>query len=131
MKIINCLEQNSQNYLESLQNEKNILALVEGDFVVKPYFTFKHENFICFCTEYLTGGDLAKLLEREGRVEEKVARFVTAELILAVEYLHRNNIIHRDLKPHNILIDTHGHIKLTDFGLSTIGHKEKHGHNYN
>ena len=40
-----------------------------------------------------------------------------AEVILAIEHLHRNNICYRDLKPENILVDMDGHIKLTDFGL--------------
>lgn len=41
-----------------------------------------------------------------------------AELVLAIEDMHRINYIHRDIKPDNILIDSEGHLKLTDFGLS-------------
>jgi serine/threonine protein kinase len=50
-----------------------------------------------------------------------LAKFIAAELILAIQYLHSNNILYRDLKPENILIDDHGHIRLADFGLAKQG----------
>merc|ERR1712127_291492 len=55
-----------------------------------------------------------------------MGKFVCAELVLAITYLHRNCILYRDLKPENILIDENGHIKLTDFGLSKLlKHREE------
>jgi serine/threonine protein kinase len=52
------------------------------------------------------------------KFSENVAKFYTAELILAIEYLHKNEVIYRDLKPENILLDHNGHLRITDFGLS-------------
>jgi serine/threonine protein kinase len=51
---------------------------------------------------------------------EEMARFYAAEVLLALEYLHLKNIIYRDLKPENVLVDSEGHIRLTDFGLSKM-----------
>ena len=57
-------------------------------------------------------------LKAEQKFNEFKAKFYTAEIVLALEELHKNNIIFRDLKPENILIAQDCHIKLTDFGLS-------------
>lgn len=46
-------------------------------------------------------------------------------MVIAIEYLHQNNIIYRDLKPENVLIDTEGYIRLTDFGLSKKNVEDK------
>lgn len=56
--------------------------------------------------DYCAGGDLSLLLAQQldGKFDENVARFYIAELILAIEYLHKKNIVYRDLKPENILI---------------------------
>jgi serine/threonine-protein kinase LATS1/2 len=56
-------------------------------------------------------------------------RFYIAELVLAVESVHKMGFIHRDIKPDNVLIDSDGHIKLTDFGLCT-GFRWTHNSKY-
>jgi serine/threonine protein kinase len=61
---------------------------------------------------------LAKVLLRERRFTEDRARIYIAEILLAIQYLHKRDIIFRDLKPDNVVIDSEGHALLTDFGLS-------------
>jgi serine/threonine protein kinase len=68
--------------------------------------------------EFVNGGELFYHLSNAGRFDEERARFYTAEVVLALEYLHEEGIVYRDLKPENILVDNEGHLKLTDFGLS-------------
>ena len=67
--------------------------------------------------EYMVGGDLMTLLMKKDILSEEEAKFYIAELVLAVDSIHKMNYIHRDLKPDNILIDRKGHLKLSDFGL--------------
>lgn len=66
----------------------------------------------------MNGGELFHHLQRHGRFKENVARFYAAEILLGIECLHSNKIIYRDLKPENCLLDTEGHLKVADFGLS-------------
>lgn len=72
--------------------------------------------------EWVPGGDLLKLLIDRDIFSEAETRFYIAELILAIEDIHKMHYIHRDVKPDNILIDSRGHLKLTDFGLSKYVH---------
>ncbi|KAF9577283.1 Serine/threonine-protein kinase [Lunasporangiospora selenospora] len=80
--------------------------------------------------EFLPGGDLMSMLIKYDTFSEDVTRFYIAECILAIGDIHRMGFIHRDIKPDNILIDREGHIKLSDFGLSTGFHKT-HDSQYN
>lgn len=70
--------------------------------------------------DYMIGGDLKSLITAYGYFCESAAQFYCAEIILALEYLHKHGIIHRDIKPDNMLLSASGHVKLTDFGLSKI-----------
>ncbi len=61
------------------------------------------------------------MIQREKRVTEDRARIYLAEILLALEDLHKRDIIFRDLKPDNVVLDEEGHALLTDFGLSKEG----------
>jgi cell cycle protein kinase DBF2 len=68
--------------------------------------------------EYVPGGDFRTLLNNTGVLHNRHARFYISEMFLCVDSLHQLGYIHRDLKPENFLIDSTGHVKLTDFGLA-------------
>lgn len=97
--------------------ERNILELVRSPFLVNLQYAFQTNGKLYLILEYLSGGELFNLLEKQGIFTEDPARFYLTEICLALEHLHLLGIIYRDLKPENILLDAEGHIKLTDFGL--------------
>jgi serum/glucocorticoid-regulated kinase 2 len=68
--------------------------------------------------EYCENGDLSEILDEHSMLDEKIAKFLIAELILGIKCLHQKGILFRDLKPENILIDIEGHLRLADFGLA-------------
>ncbi len=65
----------------------------------------------------LPGGDLRKFLRAFGPMEPTKARYYAAQVILAMDELHRAAFIYRDLKPENCLLDERGQLVLADFGL--------------
>ena len=117
LKKVNKNEMIKKNQVQHVKSERNILALAENPWIVSLSYTFQDEKHLYFIMEYLPGGDLMNVLIKRDILPENEARFYLAESILAVESVHKLNYIHRDLKPDNILIDSNGHIKLTDFGL--------------
>ncbi len=80
--------------------------------------TFQDEKYVFMLLEYVCGGELFNRLRREGRFSNDVALFYITQIVTAFDYLHKMKIAYRDLKPENLLIDKHGHIKLTDFGFA-------------
>ncbi|CAO1596698.1 Serine/threonine-protein kinase, variant 2 [Xanthoria calcicola] len=101
--------------------ERNILvrtAMAESPFIVGLKFSFQTATDLYLVTSYMSGGELFWHLQKAGRFNEGRAKFYIAELILALQHLHKYDIVYRDLKPENILLDANGHIALCDFGLS-------------
>ncbi len=68
--------------------------------------------------DFISGGELFQHLKAAEFFPEPRACFYAAEILLALEFLHKRRIIYRDLKPENVLLDAEGHVKITDFGLA-------------
>ena len=120
IKIMDKQKMEEKGVTDMVMNERNILYQIDNEYVVRGVYTFQTKKFLYIVMEYMMGGDFANLLEGVKAFEEDAAKLYLAQLALAVDYLHSQNIIHRDLKPDNILVDSEGMIKLTDFGLSEI-----------
>jgi serine/threonine-protein kinase RIM15 len=112
----------AKNQVSNVKAERAIMMWQgESDFVAKLYWTFSSKEHLFLVMEYLNGGDCASLVKILGGLSEDWAKKYIAEVVLGVEHLHGRGIVHRDLKPDNLLIDSKGHLKLTDFGLSRMG----------
>ena len=112
-----------KNQVIHVRNEQIFMSRVKSPWIVELKASFQEDDYLYLIMEYLPGGDLMNLFIKEDILTEDEARFYIAELILAIESIHKLDCIHRDIKPDNILIDKTGHIKLTDFGLAKISEK--------
>ncbi|KAL5581148.1 hypothetical protein UlMin_013590 [Ulmus minor] len=102
--------------------EREILDMLDHPFLPALYASFQTKTHICLITDYCPGGELFLLLDRQPTkiLREDAVRFYAAEVIVALEYLHCQGIIYRDLKPENVLLQSTGHVSLTDFDLSCL-----------
>ena len=108
----------SKTNIEDAQKERDIWIKVKSPFVANIKEAFQDEGNVYLISEYAPGKDLWFLLDKKKGFNIKWTKFYIAELVVALDDLHSKNIIHRDIKLENILIDSKGHIKLTDFGIS-------------
>ncbi|KJE90213.1 cAMP-dependent protein kinase [Capsaspora owczarzaki ATCC 30864] len=118
MKVLKKVEVVRLKQVEHIQSEKDILCAINHPFIVNLYCTFQDDRNLYMLLEYICGGELFSHLRRAVKFTNDMTRFYSAEIVLAIEYLHSLDIIYRDLKPENLLLNTQGHIKITDFGFA-------------
>lgn len=107
-----------RNQLAHTATERHVLQHLDHPFLVKLMYAFQTTDKLYMVLEYMGGGELFHWLKEHRRFSEPRARLYTAEIGLGLGALHDLDIVYRDLKPENLLLDTAGHIRITDFGLS-------------
>jgi len=113
----------SKDQMAHVRAERDILVAGNSSpWVVKLHYSFQDVKFLYLLMEFLPGGDMMTMLIKFDIFREDWTRFYIAEILLAVDSVHKFGYIHRDLKPDNLLLDKDGHVKLTDFGLCTGFH---------
>mmetsp|Transcript_7241 Transcript_7241/g.17701 ORF Transcript_7241/g.17701 Transcript_7241/m.17701 type:complete len:541 (+) Transcript_7241:213-1835(+) len=108
-----------KNQVGHVRAEREALskASSENKWLTSLYYSFVDESHLYMVMEFLPGGDLMSLLIKEDTFSESVTRFFMAEAAHAISSVHALGYIHRDIKPDNMLLDSRGHLKLTDLGL--------------
>ncbi|CAL5335097.1 unnamed protein product [Camellia sinensis] len=105
-------------HIRELEEEVNLLENLSHPNIVTYLGTTREDASLNILLEIVPGGSISSLLGKFGSFLESVIRMYTKQLLLGVEYLHRNGIMRRDIKGANILVDNKGCIKLADFGAS-------------
>jgi protein kinase A len=118
IKVLKKAQVVKMKQIEHTNDERKMLGEVKHPFLITLWGTFQDPRNLYMVMDFVEGGELFSLLRRSGRFPNPVAKFYAAEVTLALEYLHSRNIIYRDLKPENLLLDRHGHLKITDFGFA-------------
>jgi serine/threonine protein kinase len=112
VKVIN------KKSVTSVMNEKEFLSKLNHPFLVNMTSAFQDREHLYLIMDYLDGGDLRYHLGNKRYFSEKETKFFVANILIGLEYMHKNKIIHRDIKPENLVLDSQGYLRVTDLGIS-------------
>uniref|UniRef100_A0A8D1JPA6 non-specific serine/threonine protein kinase n=1 Tax=Sus scrofa TaxID=9823 RepID=A0A8D1JPA6_PIG len=116
-EILKVIGRGAFSEVSCFREERDVLVNGDQRWITQLHFAFQDENYLYLVMEYYVGGDLLTLLSKFGeRIPAEMARFYLAEIVMAIDSVHRLGYVHRDIKPDNILLDRCGHIRLADFG---------------
>ena len=101
-------------------SERTLLAKIKHPFIVNMYYSFQDNYTLYLILDFMQGGDLRYHLCHHKCFTEPQTKFIIANVILSLEYIHYNRTIHRDIKPENLVMDERGYVKLTDFGVAKL-----------
>ncbi|GAB1603831.1 protein kinase C iota type-like isoform X2 [Argonauta hians] len=122
MKVIKKAMFNDEEDIDWINTEKHVFETATNyPFLVGLHSCFQSLSRLFFVIEFVNGGDLMFHMQQQRRLAEDHARFYAAEISLALNFLHQRGIVYRDLKLDNVLLDSEGHIKLTDYGMCKEG----------
>ncbi|MEA2391095.1 MAG: eukaryotic-like serine/threonine-protein kinase [Solirubrobacteraceae bacterium] len=109
------------DFVERFRREASSAAGLQHPNVVGVYDRGEWDGTYYIAMEYLEGRTLKQVVRDEAPLEPIRAIDTTLQVLKAARFAHGRGIIHRDLKPHNVILDSEGRAKVTDFGIARAG----------
>jgi serine/threonine-protein kinase len=100
------------------ENEARAAAALTAPNVVDVYDYGRDAGTLFIVMQYIDGEDLKHVIRARGPLRPQEAARIAADVCNGLEAAHERGLIHRDVKPQNILIDRHGVVRITDFGVA-------------
>lgn len=109
---------NDEEFIRRFHREAQSATSLAHPNIVNIYDVGEEGNIYYIVMEYVAGDTLKQYIQKHSPVPIETALDIMRQLTSGISHAHQNNIVHRDIKPHNILIDNHGNVKITDFGIA-------------
>jgi beta-lactam-binding protein with PASTA domain len=121
IKILNERHAGDMQFVERFRREAKNAAALSHPNIVSIYDRGEAEGTYYIAMEHLDGRNLKELIVARGPAPVRIAIDYAKQILGALRFAHRNGIVHRDIKPHNVLVDSDGRLKVTDFGIARAG----------
>src|SRR5438128_8222797 len=121
IKILDERHAGDDQFTERFRREAKNAAALSHPNIVSIYDRGEAEGTYYIAMEFLDGRSLKELIVSRGPAPVSVAIDYARQILGALRFAHRNGIVHRDIKPHNVLVDSEGRLKVTDFGIARAG----------
>ncbi|WP_047984928.1 Stk1 family PASTA domain-containing Ser/Thr kinase [Ornithinibacillus californiensis] len=118
IKVLRLEYANDEEFIARFDREAQSATSLSHPNVVTIYDVGEEEQILYMVMEYVDGMTLKEFIQRYGPIDVPEAIEIMKQITAAIAHAHENGIVHRDIKPQNILIDTYGHVKVTDFGIA-------------
>lgn len=118
IKILRLDFAHEDEFIRRFQREAQSATSLTHENIVSIYDIGEEDDIYYIVMEYVDGMTLKQYIQQYDPIPTEKAIDIMIQLTSAVEHAHENQIIHRDIKPQNILINHHGHVMITDFGIA-------------
>src|SRR5688572_8096139 len=118
IKILGDRHAGDDQFVERFRREAKNAAGLSHPNIVSVYDRGEAEGTYYIAMEYLDGRTLKELILSRGPAPPRIAIEYARQILAALRFAHRHGVVHRDIKPHNIMVDSDGRLKVTDFGIA-------------
>lgn len=118
IKVLRFDFSNDEEFIKRFRREAQSATSLAHPNIVSIYDVGEEDEIYFIVMEYVEGKTLKQYIQQYAPLHPREALNIMEQIVSAIAHAHENHIVHRDIKPHNILIDPHGNVKVTDFGIA-------------